>query len=152
MAATEGSGALEALPREECLRLLATQQVGRLGVVVRNYPLIFPVNFGLDRGVVVVRTRRGALLSSADHANVAFEVDELDVVHRTGWSVLVRGLAEDVSDLERDEVLQRSEASAPEPWVPGEHDRLVRIIPHDVSGRRIHAGQQTWAFEPAGYL
>ena len=35
---------LHELTAEECYLLLATQQVGRLGVNAEHYPLIFPVN------------------------------------------------------------------------------------------------------------
>jgi nitroimidazol reductase NimA-like FMN-containing flavoprotein (pyridoxamine 5'-phosphate oxidase superfamily) len=40
-----GSRQMEALSGVECYRLLATEQVGRLGVDVGRYPLIFPVNY-----------------------------------------------------------------------------------------------------------
>ena len=151
MSGTGGTeGTVEELGREECFALLSAQQVGRLGVVVRGYPLVVPVNFGLDRGVVVIRTHPGATLSAADHANVCFEVDEFDTALRTGWSVLVRGLAEDVTDLEGDEVRRRSEESSAQPWAPGENGRLLRVIPHQVTGRRVRAGAPL--FELGGYL
>jgi nitroimidazol reductase NimA-like FMN-containing flavoprotein (pyridoxamine 5'-phosphate oxidase superfamily) len=140
----------EVLSSVECLTLLSAQQVGRLGVLVRGYPLVIPVNYGLDGTVVVVRMHPGSTLSAADHAHVCFEVDQLDPSERTGWSVLVRGLAEDVSDLEHDLVLERSQLRAVQPWAPGEHARLLRIITHDISGRRIQPGQP--AFELGGYL
>ena len=53
-----------------------------------HYPLIFPVNYALDRDVIVVRTHAGTMLEAAAHANVTFEVDEIDRRTRTGWSVL----------------------------------------------------------------
>lgn len=149
MGAQEQDG-LEVLSSAECLTLLGSQQVGRLGVMVRGYPLIIPVNYGMDGTVLVVRTHLGSTLSAADHANVCFEVDQLDPVQRTGWSVLVRGLAEDVSDLEHDQVLEQSQLHAVQPWAPGEHARLMRIITHDISGRRIQSDQA--AFELGGYL
>lgn len=39
-----GSNSLEVLSEEECLGLLASNEVGRLAVVVDGQPLIFPVN------------------------------------------------------------------------------------------------------------
>ncbi len=36
---------LQVLSADECYRLLATQQIGRLGVNAEHYPLIFPVNY-----------------------------------------------------------------------------------------------------------
>ena len=50
---------LQVLTADECYLLLATQQVGRLGVNAERYRLIFPVNYGLDRGVIVIRTDPG---------------------------------------------------------------------------------------------
>jgi uncharacterized protein len=38
-------GALEVLDVDECHRLLATQQIGRLGIAGDHYPLILPVNY-----------------------------------------------------------------------------------------------------------
>jgi nitroimidazol reductase NimA-like FMN-containing flavoprotein (pyridoxamine 5'-phosphate oxidase superfamily) len=45
------------IPVDECYRLLRTQQVGRLGVNAEHYPLIFPVNYGMDGDTIVIRTR-----------------------------------------------------------------------------------------------
>ena len=39
-----GSDALEVFTEAECLQLLASTEVGRVGVVVDGQPLIFPVN------------------------------------------------------------------------------------------------------------
>ena len=44
---------LKTLSSEDCYRLLATQQIGRLGVNAEHYPLIFPVNYALDRDIIV---------------------------------------------------------------------------------------------------
>src|SRR3954447_20339534 len=85
---------LQDLGADDCYRLLATQEIGRLGVNAEHYPLIFPVNFGLDGTTIVMRTEPGTKLAAAEHANVTFEVDEIDRRTRSGWSVLVRGLAE----------------------------------------------------------
>ena len=64
---------LAELEAEECYRLLATHELGRVGVNAEHYPLIFPVNYALDRGVIVIRTHPGTMLSAAGHANVTFE-------------------------------------------------------------------------------
>jgi nitroimidazol reductase NimA-like FMN-containing flavoprotein (pyridoxamine 5'-phosphate oxidase superfamily) len=143
---------LRELTAEECYLLLATQQVGRLGVNAEHYPLIFPVNYALDRGVVVIRTHPGTKLTAASHANVTFEVDQIDQLTRTGWSVLVRGLAEAVTAEHRAELIERTRASGVQPWAPGEHGHWLRLIPHAVTGRRIVPGELPPAFESAGYL
>jgi hypothetical protein len=142
----------QSLTDDECYELLATQQIGRLGVNAEHYPLIFPVNYALDQRAVVVRTHTGTKLSAADHANVTFEVDHIDQFSRSGWSVLIRGLADEVTSAHRAELIERTRATGVEPWAPGEHGHWLRIIPHDVSGRRIVPGELPPPFEPAAYL
>jgi hypothetical protein len=67
-------------------------------------------------------------------AVVAFEVDHLDPASRTGWSVLVLGVAELVTD---QEVLARARVLGPHPWASGRKEYLIRIPLGVVSGRRI---------------
>ncbi|HEX4431299.1 MAG TPA: pyridoxamine 5'-phosphate oxidase family protein [Frankiaceae bacterium] len=140
------------LSHDECLALLATRQVGRLGVIAEHYPLIFPVNYALDRDVIVIRTGGGTKHSYARHANITFEVDHIDEVTHAGWSVLVKGLAEEVTPAHGEEMLDRTKSAAANPWVPGEHEHWLRIIPHYVSGRRLSPGALPDYFEAAAYL
>src|SRR5581483_11023870 len=67
-------------------------------------------------------------LAAADHANVTFEVDQIDERTRSGWSVLVRGLAEEVTSEHRTELIERTKATGVEPWAPGDrgHWMLAR--------------------------
>ncbi len=129
--------AFEYLSGDECFELLATQPIGRLGVNDDHYPLIFPVNFALDHRVIVIRTDPGSKLTHASHANVTFEVDAFDPESRTGWSVLVRGLAEELTADHHADVVERTVAAGVDPWAPGEHGHWLRLIPHAVTGRRI---------------
>ena len=152
MTDSKNDPSLQVLTAQECYLLLATQQVGRLGVNAEHYPLIFPVNYALDQGVVVIRTHLGTKLAAASHANVTFEVDQIDQLTRTGWSVLVRGLAEEVTAAHRAELVERTRASGVQPWAPGEQGHWLRLIPHAITGRRIVPGELPPAFEAAGYL
>jgi uncharacterized protein len=147
-----GSPELVELDAEQCYRLLATHEIGRLGVNAEHFPLIFPVNYALDRDAIVVRTRPGTKLTAAGHANVTFEVDDIDRRTRSGWSVLVRGLAEEVTSAHRAELIERTRASEVRPWAPGEHGHWLRIIPQAISGRRIVPGELPPLFGPGGYL
>lgn len=142
---------LELAPAE-CYRLLATHEVGRLGVNAEHYPLVVPVNYGLDGTTLVVRTHPGPVLRAASHANVTFEVDDVDRRTRSGWSVLVRGLAEEVTDAHHADLVARTHASGTEPWAPGEHGSWLRIIAHHVTGRRIVPGELPPAVDPRAYL
>ena len=140
------------IPVDECYRLLRTQQVGRLGVNAEHYPLIFPVNYGMDGDTIVIRTSPGTKLTAASHANVTFEVDEIDQYARSGWSVLVRGLAEEVTEAHGPELVQRTHDVGVRPWAPGEHGHWLRLIPHHVTGRRVVPGELPPAVDPRAYL
>jgi uncharacterized protein len=142
---------LEVLDAEECYRLLGTQEIGRLGVNADHYPLIFPVNYGIDRvGAIVIRTGPGTKLSAGDHANVTFEVDQIDPATRSGWSVLVRGLAEEVADRHHVELVERTKATDVTPWAGGDRSHWLRLIPHKVTGRRVRPDAEgDWLFGPA---
>jgi nitroimidazol reductase NimA-like FMN-containing flavoprotein (pyridoxamine 5'-phosphate oxidase superfamily) len=142
---------LDVIPPDECYRLLATQEVGRIGVNAEHYPLIFPVNYALDGTTVVIRTHAGTILRSAEHANVTFEVDEIDRRTRSGWSVLVRGQAEEVGGAHRAELVARTQRAGATPWAPGDKGHWLRLIPHDISGRRIVPGELPPAVDPRAY-
>jgi nitroimidazol reductase NimA-like FMN-containing flavoprotein (pyridoxamine 5'-phosphate oxidase superfamily) len=131
-----GPNGVEVLDEQECLALLANGQVGRVGIVVDEKPLIFPVNYVFDGGSVVVRTGVGTLLRGASLAPVAFEIDSFDVARRSGWSVLVQGVGHDVTDA-LDHTSERLQSLVVTPWAPGEKPRLLRIDATTVSGRRF---------------
>src|SRR5436305_15321334 len=116
MTASENGPELRVISADDCYQLLATQQIGRLGVNSEHYPLILPVNYAVDEaGVIVIRTNAGTKLAAADHTNVTFEVDHIDQQARSGWSVLVRGLAEEVTSAHWDELLERTKAIGVKP-------------------------------------
>ncbi len=126
---------LEVLDRDECLSLLATQRVGRVGLC-EDRPLILPVVFGVLEGDVVFRTGPGAkLVSAALHRTVAFEVDEYSVEAGTGWDVDVVGIAEEIV---RPDELARVRALDLPAWAGEFRDRFVRIRAETVTGRRLH--------------
>lgn len=127
---------LEHLRLDECLRLLARQQVGRLAFVVGDQPLIVPVNYAVAGDIVVFRTAPGTKLGAAPSHKVAFEVDSVDPEARSGWSVVVQGVAEEMTDAPDGFSDGLRRAAAPV-WAPGPKDHYLRIIPHLVSGRRF---------------
>ena len=143
---------LVVLPADECRRLLATRQLGRIGLTSGSFPLILPVNYVLDGDDVVLRTDSPKITAAAGHGRVAFEVDEVDERTRSGWSVLVQGLAEEVTGARRDELVRRLHVAPGSPWAPGEHGHWIRLIPKVVTGRRIVPGRLPPPFEDAGYL
>lgn len=133
---------LEELTQRECLRLARSSTLGRLAVVVDGRPLVFPVNFVIDGGAVVLRTGEGTKLEGARSAPVAFECDEIDRVYHTGWSVLFSGDAEEVLDPAE---IRRLERLPVGPWCEGPKPVWLRIRPRTITGRRIplHGSQPT---------
>ena len=67
-------------------------------------------------------------------SRVAFEIDGTGTVAHTGWSVLVRGEAIEVTGPEE---LARLRRLLLAPWAPGAKAHYVRILPAKLTGRRI---------------
>ncbi|MGP3969269.1 helix-turn-helix domain-containing protein [Streptomyces sp. 6N223] len=127
------------LSAEECHELLAAHTVGRVAVDTPDGPAIVPVNYTYaeDEDAVVFRTAPGAAPSFAEGADVAFEVDRLDEAQRVGWSVMVAGAAQRITD---PAAIERLAARAhTEPW-GGERPLWVRVAAERVSGRRVPLG------------
>lgn len=144
--------ALVVLPADECRRLLATRQLGRIGLPGTPFPVILPVNFMLDGDAVVIRTDSPTITAVAHHTRVAFEVDDVDERTRSGWSVLVQAFAEEVTGDRRAELVERMRTAGGTPWAPGEHGHWIRLVPEVVTGRRIIPGRLPPPFEAGGYL
>jgi len=80
--------ALEELSREECLRLLGDHKVGRVAVAdPGEAPLVVPVNYLLDGEAVVFRSGTGSKLRALAGTPISFQLDEVDLLHWSGWSV-----------------------------------------------------------------
>ncbi len=126
--------ALKELAERECLQLLASRVVGRVAVVVDGEARVFPVNYLIDGDDIVFRTGEGTKLDAARAgALVTFEVDDSDPLYHTGWSVMVRGPLERVTEPSE---LHRMHGLPVRAWGrDGRH--IVRISIARVSGRRI---------------
>jgi nitroimidazol reductase NimA-like FMN-containing flavoprotein (pyridoxamine 5'-phosphate oxidase superfamily) len=128
---------IEVISRDECLRLLATQEVGRLGFVDHGAADVLPVNYALDGDSIVFATALGTKLWAAERAQVAFEVDSTDPTARTGWSVVVHGQAQQVTTLDSPVLVSRVKDLGLRPWAGGPRPHLVRIVPRTITGRRV---------------
>ncbi|HUH08611.1 MAG TPA: pyridoxamine 5'-phosphate oxidase family protein [Egibacteraceae bacterium] len=127
------------LSRDECTTLLRTAGLGRIAFIVDDCPVVVPVNFAADGDAVVFRVERGGPLEVAVAGSaVAFEVDSIDPATRSGWSVLVQGVAEAVT---ADDEVRKLEDLELHPWAPGPRSRYIRLRATAVSGRRVPAGQ-----------
>jgi len=98
--------------------------------------VIFPVNYRFVNSTVVFQTTDGSKLNTAsDHKTVAFEIDGFEPQQQTGWSVLVKGTAEEVMDEDVEAELHRLGLR---PWAPyTKARRWVRILPDEITGRKI---------------
>ncbi|WP_328843173.1 pyridoxamine 5'-phosphate oxidase family protein [Streptomyces sp. NBC_00258] len=127
------------LGRDKALKLLAGTPVGRAVVSHQAQPTIRPVNHLVEvNGEIVIRTHAGAALlgRAARSEEVAYEADTLDPVTRTGWSVVVTGAANLVSDPAE---LARYLTQLT-PWTDTEMDHVVRIRADVVTGYRLVGG------------
>jgi nitroimidazol reductase NimA-like FMN-containing flavoprotein (pyridoxamine 5'-phosphate oxidase superfamily) len=126
---------LSRLDREECLRLLEGVRLGRVGVSVDALPAIFPVLMTVLGGNLVFRTIPGTKLTAASRGEiVAVEADHFDEASGEGWSVLVRGIARELENLQRVE-LARSELQPR--WMYGAGEHFVEVTTDLVTGRRV---------------
>ena len=134
MYSTDHAG-LEILPFEECLQLLASVPVGRVGFIADGELVILPVNHVVDGPNVAFRTAHGSKLAAADGQNLAtFEADHYNEQTQSGWSVVVTGRAE-VVEAEAD--VQRLTRRGLHPWAAAvQHPYWIRIRPTSVSGRQ----------------
>jgi nitroimidazol reductase NimA-like FMN-containing flavoprotein (pyridoxamine 5'-phosphate oxidase superfamily) len=126
------------LARVECLRLLASSHFGRVAVVLgEGPPLIRPLNYVFDERsqCVAFRTTLGSKLHGLLRSKeAAFEIDSVDPATRTGWSVVIIGVTEEVSDPAE---VRRLETLGLDVWAPGHRRHWVRIRAWTVTGRRI---------------
>ena len=127
---------LEVLGYEECLTLAGSEPVGRIAFAEAGDIHIFPVNHRVLDGLVAFLTADGMKLGVAmDGSVVAFEVDRFDADQRTGWSVLINGRAELVTE---SPLQTRLLTAGLRPWrTQMSRPEWVVIRPDAVTGRRL---------------
>ena len=121
-----------------CMRMLAAASggVGRIALSV-SPATIRPLNFAFDdlTQSVVFRSALGSKLREGlSSGPAAFEIDGTDSVDQTGWSVIIVGEAEEVTDPAE---IKRLEDLELESWDPGVKTHWLRIRATSASGRRI---------------
>jgi hypothetical protein len=129
------------LTEEECWPLLESVSVGRVVFTQRAMPAIRPVNHIIDGRTIVIKTHLGAAIAARasdgrpgpQGSVVCYEADELDPIRRTGWSVIVTGMARLITS----PAAAARYAAAPEPWIAGERNQVVAIEPQFISGVRL---------------
>ena len=131
----EHASDVEQLSISACWALLHAGSVGRLAVWVEDHPEIFPLNYAVDHGSLVFRSAEGTKLSGAlSDVPVALEIDGYDEPTAEAWSVVVKGRAERIEQIQD---LMDTVDLPLFPWQAGPKNRFIRILPAVVTGRRF---------------
>ncbi|EPH00264.1 hypothetical protein HMPREF1531_02372 [Propionibacterium sp. oral taxon 192 str. F0372] len=128
---------MNVIPEDSCWGYLASQEVGRLGVVSEDLPEIFPINYYVDGESLIFRSAEGSKMETlATNNNVVFEVDNW--TDEGGWSIMIKGTAERITDADE---LARAKKAPLLPWTPTVKEIFVRILPTtQISGRTFTFG------------
>ena len=139
---------LEELSWDECFMLLREQAVGRLVYQDKLGLAAVPVNYAVAGNTIVFRSEAGSKVRGLHEQDIAFQVDHIDSVSHSGWSVLIRGAAEEVEFERLSELIGQIHGAPPQPSKKGVHDIWVVITPKMVSGRRLadFASDDSWFF------
>jgi hypothetical protein len=125
------------LDRSQCLTLLRGARIARVVLSIDCIPVALPVNVSVLDEDVLFSTDRGSKLTAAVEGQVvSVEADDVDVLYRTGWSVLVTGVARLAADPADGEWA----SSRLQAWAPGPHPFLVKVPSTLISGRRLSWG------------
>jgi nitroimidazol reductase NimA-like FMN-containing flavoprotein (pyridoxamine 5'-phosphate oxidase superfamily) len=122
---------LKTLSEDECWARIEGHSVGRfVANRVRLGPLVAPVNYEVTAAQeIVFRSGAGAKLDTVGCGLAVIEVDEIDPLHHTGWSVLVQGTTSWLHE--------EQDSTSVETWAPGSHAYVVHLSPTRISGREI---------------
>jgi uncharacterized protein len=128
--------AIEVLDQEQCRVLLRSRNIGRIAFTVEGRPEILPINYAADDSTVVFRTAEDSRLRHAVKQRVAFEVDDWDPATDTGWSVVVKGIAEELTAaIDPLAIALRSQPVVP--LAPGAREFWIAVYPSETTGRRF---------------
>jgi nitroimidazol reductase NimA-like FMN-containing flavoprotein (pyridoxamine 5'-phosphate oxidase superfamily) len=87
------------LSRRDALDLMARASIGRVVVTEHALPAVHPVAYVLDGEHVLFRAPADSPLAvAARDTVVAFQVDDIDVEERTGWTCTAIGHSRAVAD------------------------------------------------------
>ncbi len=127
---------LQVLDFDDCMARTRSTPIGRVAFRDRGDFAVLPVTHVVDRFTVAFRARWDSRLAEAVREDtVAFQVDDFDPVSRTGWSVLIRGVATTVDD---DGECRHLEDLLDSPWEGAPEESFwIRIRPEEVTGREL---------------
>jgi nitroimidazol reductase NimA-like FMN-containing flavoprotein (pyridoxamine 5'-phosphate oxidase superfamily) len=126
---------LAVLDRDTCLELLRTHHVGRIGLSVGALPVVMPVNYALAGERLVVCSEPGVKLEAARKGVIAcLEIDDFDTMTHAGWSVLVTGRLDEMTDANE---IKRAQHLPLSPWVPMSDPHYMSLSTELISGRSL---------------
>jgi len=135
---------METLDRATCFDLLRIVAIGRVAWAAEDgHAVVLPVNFVVDDDGIVFRTSEGSKLDAVREGHrLSFEADDVEPALHVGWSVLVTGVAEIVSEAEQ---VRRLEGLDVAPWERSPKPYFIRVRTSEVTGRRLplHPGGVT---------
>ncbi|MFE6834022.1 helix-turn-helix domain-containing protein [Streptomyces sp. NPDC057705] len=123
------------LDETECRRLLSTHGVGRIAVFTRRGPAVLPVNYLVAGPDIAFRTAAETDTARAVGTEVAFEIDHIDDVTASGWSVLAVGALAAVTDPH--EIHRLDTTARSQPWAGGPRNHWMKLTPVRITGRRV---------------
>jgi nitroimidazol reductase NimA-like FMN-containing flavoprotein (pyridoxamine 5'-phosphate oxidase superfamily) len=126
-----------ALTDTACWQLLSQVRVGRLAwAEADGHIVIVPVNFGLNRHTVIIRTGETTLLDAARAATrCAFQAEDLEPGLRSGWTVLLDGTLTEVEDEGDAERL----GQLVDPWLREPRPHVLVLAATQATGRCLRA-------------
>lgn len=123
----------ENLIRERLQRAL----FGRIAFVDGDQPMIMPMNLAVDADHrIAFRTAPDGPLSALDGQRVAIEIDGHDSATRSGWSVLVHGLARDVTAATDPAAIAARQLPV-DSWASDRDQRIMVVVPLSITGRVV---------------
>lgn len=123
------------LPPHQIWARLREAPIGRLAVCVDGRPEIFPLNHVVDHASLVFRTASGTKTDALPNAAVAYEADGEDLADGAVWSVVIHGIAREITGLH--DSLEAGDLPLL-PWHGGSKPRIFRIEPETLTGRSFH--------------
>jgi nitroimidazol reductase NimA-like FMN-containing flavoprotein (pyridoxamine 5'-phosphate oxidase superfamily) len=107
-----------------------------VAVATPDGPHIIPLNYSVVDESIVFRTSPFSVLATYGRdAKLAFEVDDFRENVQLGWSVVVRGRAEVITD--PDEIAHIRQVWPPYPWADGPRNMHFRLTWQEVTGRTV---------------
>jgi nitroimidazol reductase NimA-like FMN-containing flavoprotein (pyridoxamine 5'-phosphate oxidase superfamily) len=135
MGTTERERLLEVLDVAECRRLLATASIGRIAFTEGALPAIQLAPYALQGEDVFIPTGLSSKMAAGSRGAVlAFEVDDYDLIERTGWNVTVIGPSRLVRVPDQ---IRALDALGVRPWAPATTHCYIALRMAVVRGRRL---------------